>query len=1515
MKIWQKIVLVAAIVVIGIPAAALIALHSPSIQTALCRKAASIFSEQIDGEVSVGRVTVALPGMVLLKDVLVTQDGPQDTVLSVAKLFADARLFALMKGDLIVDKVRLEDGGVRMRNITDSTTNISLLLSPFTSGPRKEPSEESFLKNLSVKRITARNLAFSRVNRFADTVEKVKANPRRINFNDLDVTDLNLDVRRIRYGDGISMKIQNISLSEKCGFNLRKLEGDVCLDSLGLSVTDFFLEDGDSRVAAPKIALLFDDFSAFEDFINDVAFDVDIKDIHFDFKTLEHFLGEGMPLAFDGTVKLEGPVSNIRSNRMKIYTENHRTYLDLTAHLNGLPDIGSSLVDVNVLHCQTTSLDVANLLGSLDHKLDRSSISKLAPGEVVTFKGSLQGMLDDFVAYGHIGTSTMGDIHMNLMCEKQEENKVGLDGSLLVDELDLGGILSMDKLGELTCAASIDGYFGKETNVRIDSMEIAHFEFNGYDYNSIKIDGILHDNEFDGAIFCDDPNLNFSFDGVANLAASKGEPARYKFDLDLKNADLHALNFDRRDVSKISLKADADITVAPDGNLRGEALVSDILATLENGPYELDDIELRAYFAENRYLMGLTSGFAKVRYRGSASIGKFIGDVVNLAGKKSMDHVLGAPTEFVPDDYKLTLTTRNLQNLCAFFVPGLYVADSTVVDLELASSGSIKGRVVSDLIAYNNNYVQNLRLGIANPDTKSLRIDGDMDLVQSGDLEFKNNTIDIAVDNNIAELEYAFDNKSIKQTRAKLCAAAEFCDKDDLYRIIGSILPSELVLSDLQWNLSPAKIRYRKDAVNLDNFRISSGQQFVRLDGMLSADPSDTIVFRVNKIDASAVNGLLAEDMGVKGIIDAEGLAFGVLGDDMGLQLELLAKGLGFKGSDLGDLNAESVWNAENKRFELKVRNTIGEKRPLAAEGYYVPSNKTACLNASFEEFGLSWIEPLVPGLVTNVGGSLSGDILATGPLNKLEINSNAMRFNKFAATLDYTKVPYFFDGPFSVNSKGVRFNNVIVSDQFGKTGTLSGSVDYDHFKDIALNMRFRLNDMQALNTRFKDNSSFFGQAFATGTVSLRGPLERIKISIRATTEDKTSVQIPLGGGSQLKTSMLTFVNNSKQMSILDSLRIAGKEKEEKAEGGTELDVNLQLTATPAAVVQLVVDPSTGDAVKARGSGIISIVTGPTNPLSLNGLYTIDEGSYRFSLMGLVSKDFAINSGSKVSLNGDIMDTELDLTATYRTKASISTLIADSTAVGNRRYVDCGIKVTGKLENPQIDFNIDIPDLEPSTKGRVDAALSTEEKRMQQVLALLVSGSFVPDEQSGIVNNTTILYSNASEIMSNQLNKILQRLDIPIDFGFNYQPTERGTNLFDVAISTQLFNNRVTINGNIGNRQYMSSSGTDVVGDIDVQIKVNKSGDLRFNLFSHSADEYSNFVDQTQRNGIGFVYQKEFDTWGEFMRKTFWSKTRQEQYDLEQQELMRQQIVKRMRELNMRQQLPAVTPIVVPHID
>jgi hypothetical protein len=526
--------------------------------------------------------------------------------------------------------------------------------------------------------------------------------------------------------------------------------------------------------------------------------------------------------------------------------------------------------------------------------------------------------------------------------------------------------------------------------------------------------------------------------------------------------------------------------------------------------------------------------------------------------------------------------------------------------------------------------------------------------------------------------------------------------------------------------------------------------------------------------------------------------------------------------------------------------------------------------------------------------GTISGKILVDGPLDNLEISSENGRLNDATLTVDYTKVPYKADGTFHIDSQGAYFDDIKIRDRFNGTGAVHGSINWDHFRDMFFDLKLNVANMECVNLTEKQADVFYGNLYATGNLGITGPINSLMMNIDAVTSKPGQIHIPLSSAlsSGKGSNLLKFKELEKEIYV-DPYETMISKLQKKEQKGGELGVNMRVTASPDVQAFVELDKTSGNVLSGRGNGTIDLKIN-SETFNINGDYTLTGGNFNFVALGLAGRDFTIQDGSSIRFGGDIMESTLDINAIYKTKASLSTLIADTTSVANKRLVECGISITDKLSNPRLGFSIEIPDLDPMVKSRVESALSTEDKVQKQFLSLIVSNNFLPDEQSGIVNNSSMLYSNVSEILATQLNNILQKLDIPIDLGLNYQPNERGNDIFDVAVSTQLFNNRVVVNGSVGNRQYSSGgSQNDVVGDIDIEIKLDRSGALRLNLFSHSADQYTNYLDNSQRNGVGLTYQTEFNSFRQFFRNMFMSrKKRQEAKLKEEQEMINEGKVK-----------------------
>ena len=1455
MKTWKKIVRILLLVVIAIPTAAIIAVQIPAVQTAIVGKVTDQLSQRLDGETRIGEVYFSFPNSIILKDVDLIH-AEADTVAHLGKVLVNAKTLSLLFSDQArIRRVSVEDGKIDIHKINDSTTNLAALFAPMLKKEKKN--EEPF--SLPWENIKLNKLTLKHIDCATDS---------------LDVRDINLSVRNVSYGKTASARIENLSLQEmRRGFQLDRLSGDAKLDSTGITVTDLRFDDGHTDIYADA-SLGFNDFSDFSQFTDKVMIDADLHDSRLDLQTVKTLTRGKIPdlaLWLDGHVR--GTLSDLASHPLHVRSDSGMTTADLSFRIRGLPDVQNARIDAQILKSSTNTGDLAEILGTVSPSINKNSIRRIAPGEPLSLTADASGTLSNLKFTGRLGTASMGAATLDGTFRNSPRG-MQIDGNARTESLQLGRILGSSGLGSLSCQTDINfSTSGKRFDVGVEALTIDNFTFLGYDYHDLLASGRLKDGVLNADLVSNDPNIQLVAHADAEMGG-KGKESRYIVDLDLDYADLDALHFDKRDSSALRLTLDADVTQTPRGAFLGRVDIRDLVASLGERDFDIGDLALVSTLEDEHYVFTLNSDVARAEYDGNIFLTDFISQSLHRVMEDNIDHLLNKDSrhehEAHPESFgSLRLVTLNLQNLLDFIAPEIYVSYRSSVGIDLIDD-DVQGGFSSELIAFKDNFLRNLQ-GRIYTEGNRMKADIDADRFQSGSLILENVTVDALADSTFVDLRAACHNEDGSGNRGDIHTQLSFRDTTgEGYLLMADILPSGLTTAGYTWELTPSKVAYKKGLIRIDDFVLQNGNQRLWADGRIGTAPTDTVRVRLDDFDIGLVNAFTKKELGIYGNVTGQGEAFALLSEGKGILLDLHGEDMAMAGVELGDLLANSTWNEQAKRLDFRIENTLGGKHPILATAWMRPSDKQVEADVQLDSLAMGIVGPLLSSLASDLGGSVSGRIRASGPLDKLSLESEGTRFNQLKFKLEYTQVHYVADGPFTVTSKGATFDNIQLRDLEGHEGTLNGGIPFEYFKNLRLDARINLRNMMALNTTSRDNSTFYGLAYADGYVRLSGPFDKIRLMLSLTPRPNTTIHIPLGNSGKQAQSLLTFINNEvTPIGLYDSLILAKQvNKQKKSGGGSDLSVNLRLNANPDAEIQIEVDKNTGDILKARGNGVINMQVAGDN-FDIKGDYQVQSGSYHFGMLGFTTRDFSINPGGSIGFTGDIMQSDLDLTAIYRTKASISPLIADSTAVSMRRNVDCGIRISGKLANPQINFDIDIPDLDPTTQNRVESALNTEDKRMKQALALLVSGGFVPDEQSGIVNSTTLLYSNASEMMASQLNNIFRQLDIPLDLGFNYQPNESGRDIFDVAVSTQLFNNRVIINGNIGNRQYLSSSTSDIVGDIDIEIKLNRQGQLRLTLFSHSADQYSNYLDQSQRNGAGIVYQEDFNTIGDLWRKIF----------------------------------------------
>lgn len=306
--------------------------------------------------------------------------------------------------------------------------------------------------------------------------------------------------------------------------------------------------------------------------------------------------------------------------------------------------------------------------------------------------------------------------------------------------------------------------------------------------------------------------------------------------------------------------------------------------------------------------------------------------------------------------------------------------------------------------------------------------------------------------------------------------------------------------------------------------------------------------------------------------------------------------------------------------------------------------------------------------------------------------------------------------------------------------------------------------------------------------------------------------------------------------------------------------------------MELIFDSRLGDVIKGRGSGTLVFKYDTYEEFKMYGEYTVEEGEYLFTLQNIINKKFDIEPGGTITWGGDPYEAIIDLDAYYGAKASLNDLMPAFDALSENKTrripVNCHMMLTENLMNPAIKFDIELPTAPQETQQRARNIINTDDEMNKQIFSLLALNSFVtPDylQAANPVKSQTAAIVTTSEFLSNQLSHWLSQISNDFDVGVNYRPSDLLTSReIEVMLSTQIFDDKVSINGNFGYREAQAiENSSSFVGDFDMDVKLNSTGNLRLKAYTHSNDQI--FYDSKTTQAVGFIFKEEFNNWEELL--------------------------------------------------
>ena len=1489
LKIFWKTLVVLAVLIMALA----LLLQTPMVQTYVTNKVMEILSENIDGKVTFEKVhfkpfsNLVIKNLVIIDEKPVTDPKdstktPIDTLLRAEYIVADFSFNTLFGNEGIhMDEVTVKNTEMNLVLETDpktgrQTNNLTRIFR-LDQIPKKEKTDKEIFRIHDVK---VQNFTFT-MNNY--TNKMITYYDGGINWNDLHVSDIYADAEDLRFKGGVmSGSLKHLSFVEKSGYICNSISGKARVDNRLTHITDFKLEDPWSVIRMPEGKLIYTGIQDFSDYIHKVVMDAEIGTSLVDFTSISYFAPQlkGNKLRVNTTGgRYYGTVDDFTVTDVTVAMEGGGFSGTVSGRMTGIPDVMNTRLNGELKDCRLTTKGLSRFVtywmpeGELD-------LSSLAKHETFRIYGTVDGTLNNMVVQPRI-TSAIGSISGKdiRIDEILTEAPIKISGQIKTQDLDAGRILGTDLLGRTTLTLDAEAAFGDEeaqTKATVRSLNIDRLHLYGYDYSNISAEAVISERFIDGRLTCNDPNLNFMTHGRYGISQNNKD-TKYDFVVLVGDADLNKINIDKRGKSKTRFRLTADFTKTPANDIFGDIVINDLWLENSAGAYSIGDISLNSINrANSTYKMDLSSSFAEGSLTGTAPVTEFINDILGVTIKRELPALFKDPSyEWSGNRYKFDFHFGNTQDILAWALPGMYIADNTTLEANINDRGRLNVAVRSQRIAFNRNYLMDMNLTLNNNENMiSGEISGSE--LKVATMKLSDNSIKFLAEDNHIGVGYRYENNSELENRG------EFIIHGNLHRDINGLgmdvklLPSTVYLNSREWRIRPSFLSLAKDGISDSNVEFASDDQIIRLHGGTSESKADTLNLNLEQFDMSIINPLFKTSLGIRGSVSGNVQLTSPM-TDKGILVHLAADSTYFADKEVGRLSVISEWDEAFERFNIMASTEIDGRTAIDARGRLTPKTRNLEAHAKLDEVSIGYLQPLLNGIFSDLNGYVSGEIQADGPIDNLSWESTGTRVRDGSLVVDYTNVPYFVDGSFRFTDSGLFFDDVRGRDRYDGTASITGGIEWNNkFQNIFYDINIKCNEIEGIDLNEKQNEYFYGNVFGSGNVTFRGPSSDMQMNVEGTTAKTGTFHVPISYTSVSGRSNLLKFTEIKVEEPVDPYHIIVEKMEKKTTEESKFTTNMKITALPEVEAVIWIDKASGHMLSGNGTGTIQMMV-DDETFDITGEYDINRGNYKFVAYGIVNRDFEIQDGSSISFQGDIFDSTLDIDAMYKTKASIGTLIGDTTSVANRRTVECKIKITDKMLNPRLQFGIEIPEIDPMIKSRVESALSTEDKVQKQFLSLLLSNSFLPDEQSGIVNNSTMLYSNVSQVMASQLNNILEQLNIPVDLGLNYQPNEKGNDVFDVAVSTQMFDNRVVVNGSVGNKQYTENAQTDVVGDLDIEIKLNKSGAFRLNLFSHSADSYTNYLDNSQRNGVGLTYQTEFSSLKQFFKNLFSSKKKRQE--------------------------------------
>ena len=1449
-KKFRKIVLRSIIALILLLLLVSIALSLPFVQTKIAHYATDKLNKDYGTNINIDEVTITFFGGVKLKKVLIL-DHHDDTLIYSQRIKTSILDFnKLLDGKLLFGDLRLDQFYLQIKNYKgEKDTNLDLFVEAFDDG--KQGSGKFLMKS---KNVYLKNSRFVMLD-YNRTI------PKDVDFTKIDAHLKDFQIK----GPNVTTNINAMSLNDHRGVQVDNLAADftytkknIILNKLEITTKESFLK-GDVVLKYSK------ENKDFSDFNNRVKFDVTLDSATLATNDIRHFYADlGKNQKFFLKSKITGTLNDLYATNLYLNDYKFSTIKGDINFKNLFPKSpGKFYMKGNLKRISSNYADLTKLLPNILGKKLPTSLQKIGQFDFVGKVEVTQKYINaDFVMNTALGIIE-SDLHMS---DIDNIDNAKYNGNIILDNFDVGAMLNDKSIGKVTMNLNVEGkgFTKKYVNTSF-AGDVFQLKYNGYNYTKIIVDGSFKQPIFKGKFYINDPNLFMDFSGILDL--SKKENI-YDFHSKIDYANLVKLNFIKDSISVFR----GDIVVKATGNsfdnLKGNLLLTNASYQNKKDMYFVDYLNVNSSFD--------ASGERAITIDSPDAIeGSVVGKYKFNQLQKIVENSLGSfysnykPNKVLPNQY-LKFDFDLNSKIIEIFNP----------EISLAKNTKLKGNISSDsknfkldftspkVVAYDNTFdnilvqvdnrnpLYNAYVQLDSIKTKHYKI-RDFSMINT----FSNDTLHFRTEFKGGKLGNDFYNLNFYHTI-----------NNENNNVVG-FNKSELQFKDYLWflneneNPDKSKIVFDKNLSNFsfNNLTLSHGNENINFIGLLNGKQNKDLQLTFDNVNLNKVTPDI-DKFNFEGNLNGK-INFKQNNTIFQPTSTLRIDSLKVNGIALGKMNLDIKGDETLRKFNLNSNLENQNVEAFSADGnIQIVNDKTLLdIDLNFDKFNLGVLGNIGGDVITNIRGFATGNARIDGDFNNLDYNGRLF-INEAGLTIPYLNTNYVFDKNSVVDVTENKFiirETNITDTKFNTKGSINGFIKHKQFGDWQLDLSIYAKRLLALNTVDYEDAAYYGNAFMNGSASIKGPAGNLIIKVDAESAKGTDIKIPINDAEA--------VEESKYIRFKTPEEKKGKANTNGAQAtnynGLELEFNFEITEI--ANIEVILNRDSGHGMKGKGNGTLLFRINTLGKFEMFGDFSVVSGTYNFKYGGLFEKPFTVKKGGSIVWSGDPMSATLNLEAVYKVPGGANpSVLIDNPSFNKKVETEVIIGVRGNLTNPEPDFNINFPNVGSSLKSEIQYKLDDKDARQTQALYLLSTGSFLSQEgvnQNQLSNN---LFEKASSLFSDIFSGDNDKISIAPEYIVaDRTPGQQTDARFGVTVSSKI-NDRITVNGKVG-VPVGGITETAIIGDLEVQYRVNRDGTLNLRVFNKENDitYIGQGIGYTQ--GLGMSYEVDFDTFKELVNKIF----------------------------------------------